>query len=50
MNVNSVKEIKKLVQELSEQELDEVVDYIIFLKSKREKEVFEDLLLISESG
>ncbi|HHW90998.1 MAG TPA: DUF2281 domain-containing protein [Clostridiales bacterium] len=38
------------MQDMTEKELAELVEYIVFLKTRRENDEFKDLLLASESS
>ena len=40
----------KMINEIPEREIPEIIDFIAFLKSKRENEAFKDLLAVSESS
>ncbi len=40
----------KIIDEIPEQELDEVLDFVEYLKAKRDKKVSEDLSKASESS
>lgn len=49
MSVNLKQKIRLLLEDLSDKELIEVTDYIILLKTKKGKGVFDDLFIASES-
>lgn len=40
----------KLIDEIPESQIPEVIDFIMFLKNKKDNQVFEDLLRASESS
>lgn len=40
----------KLIEEIPENQLPEIIDFISFLKSKKDNEFFKDLTLVSESS
>ncbi|WP_028988183.1 DUF2281 domain-containing protein [Thermicanus aegyptius] len=40
----------KLIDEIPENQVREVIDYILFLKNKQNNQVFKDLLSAGESG
>ncbi|KYO66108.1 hypothetical protein [Thermovenabulum gondwanense] len=40
----------KLIDEISESQMREVIDFILFLKSKKDNQVFKELLSASESS
>ncbi len=46
----SRKILLKLVQEIPESQIPEVIDFIAFLKEKKDKKVFKDLEVASESS
>lgn len=49
--MNTAKEILfNLIEEIPENEMAEVIDFIGYLKTKREKELFKDLQKVSESS
>ena len=49
--MNRVKEkLLRLIDEMPESELAEVIDFMGYLKVKRERKLFEDLQLVSESS
>jgi hypothetical protein len=50
MSLNLRQKINLLVQDMTEKELAELVEYIVFLKTRRENDEFKDLLLASESS
>ena len=49
--MNTAKKILyKLIDEIPDNQIPEVIDFISFLKNKKENEVFKDLLSASESS
>ena len=49
--MNTVKkELLKLIDEIPENQISEVIDFVSFLKMRREKELFKDLEASSESS
>lgn len=42
--------LKRLIEEIPESEAFEVIDFIGYLKTKREKELYKDLQKVSESS
>lgn len=49
--MNRAKEkLLRLIDEMPESELAEVIDFMGYLKVKRERKLFEDLQLVSESS
>lgn len=49
--MNTVKkELLKLIEEIPDNQISEVIDFVSFLKMKREKELFRDLETSSESS
>lgn len=40
----------KLIDEIPESQIPEIIDFIVFLKNKKNNEVFKDLLSVSESS
>ncbi len=42
--------IYKLIEEVSDKDLAEVIDFISYLKDKKEKEVYSDLSKVSEQS
>lgn len=40
----------KLIDEIPESQIREVIDFILFLKNKQDNQVFKDLLSVSESS
>ena len=44
------KELLKLINEIPENQIPEVIDFVSYLKMKREKELFKDLEKASESS
>jgi len=40
----------KLIEEVPESQISEIIDFIAFLKNKKDNEVFKDLTLASESS
>jgi len=46
----SRKILLKLVQEIPENQIKEVIDFITYLKMKKEKEIFKNLEVASESS
>lgn len=40
----------KLIEEIPESQIPEVIDYITYLKTKRDNQLFKDLLKASESS
>jgi hypothetical protein len=49
--MNTAKSIlKRLIEEIPEKEAFEVIDFIGYLKTKREKELYKDLQKVSESS
>jgi len=47
---NAKKILLKLIDEIPESRIPEVIDFISFLKAKKENQVFKDLELASESS
>ena len=47
---NAKKILLKLIDEIPESRIHEVIDFISFLKAKKENQVFKDLELASESS
>ena len=47
---NAKKILLKLIDEIPESRIQEVIDFISFLKAKKENQVFKDLELASESS
>lgn len=51
VNMNTAKKILlKLIDEIPESQIPEVIDFISFLKGKKDNQVFKDLELASESS
>ncbi|WP_227002726.1 DUF2281 domain-containing protein [Salicibibacter kimchii] len=51
MDVNTNKErILELIEDIPEKDMTEIIDFIGYLKMKREKEEYRDLLQASESS
>ncbi len=49
IDLNTAKKtVYKLIEEVSDEDLDEVIDFISYLKDKKEKEVYSDLSIVSE--
>lgn len=49
--MNTAKKILyKLIEEIPENQIPEVIDFISFLKNKKENEIFKDLISASESS
>jgi len=49
--MNTAKKILlKLIDEIPESQIPEVIDFISFLKTKKDNQVFKDLELVSESS
>jgi hypothetical protein len=49
--MNTAKRILfKLIEEIPEDQIPEIIDFISFLKSKKDNEVFKELLSASESS
>ncbi|MDN5331802.1 MAG: hypothetical protein PWP45_1027 [Tepidanaerobacteraceae bacterium] len=49
--MNAAKSILlKLIDEIPESQINEVIDFILFLKNKQDNQVFKDLLSASESS
>lgn len=49
--LNTAKQILyRLIEEVPDNQLPEIIDFINFLKSKKDKEVFKDLELTSQSS
>lgn len=40
----------KLIDEIPESQIPEVIDFIMFLKIKKDKQIFKDLIYASESS
>lgn len=40
----------KLINEIPESQIQEVIDFVMFLKSKEDKQIFRDLIYASESS
>ncbi|NSW82787.1 MAG: DUF2281 domain-containing protein [Syntrophothermus sp.] len=40
----------KLIDEIPENQVQEVIDFILFLKNKKDNQIFKDLTLASESS
>lgn len=40
----------KLIDEIPESQIPEVIDFIMFLKIKKDKQIFKDLICASESS
>jgi hypothetical protein len=47
---NNKEKILKLLEKLPERELAEVIDFLEYLNFKKDKHVFKDLMLASESS
>lgn len=51
VNMNTAKKILlKLIDEIPESQIPELIDFISFLKAKKDNQVFKDLELASESS
>jgi hypothetical protein len=51
VNMNTAKKILlKLIDEIPESQIPEVIDYISFLKTKKDNQIFKDLELASKSS
>ncbi|KUO63604.1 MAG: hypothetical protein APF84_18770 [Gracilibacter sp. BRH_c7a] len=46
----SKKILLKLIQQIPESQIPEVIDFIAFLKIKKDREIFKDLEIASESS